>query len=142
MFEFSKKWTQDVIEDYSRFDSNQDGFITMKECLVAVKKGFIPGGTSSAVSVAVATTVAVTSNSKAESLMPGATPLPRTSPLTESKAAEMKVWYAGKMKKEDKDGNGFLSPEEVKDASKFAEGDTDKDGRISLDEYIAARAKR
>ncbi len=134
MFEFSKKWTQDTIDDFSRFDANQDGFITIKECLVAVKKGFIPGGASNATSVAVASNVAVSGSFKVESPMPG------TAPLSDSKAAEMRSWLAGKMKKEDKDGNGFLSPEEVKDATKFADGDIDKDGRISLDEYIAARA--
>ena len=84
--------------------------------------------------MAVASRVAVSGSLKVDSPMPG------TAPLSDSKAAEMRVWAAGRMKREDKDGNGFLSPEEVKDVSKFAEGDIDKDGRISLDEYIAARA--
>lgn len=137
MLEFSKKWTQDAIEDFLRFDSNQDGFITIKECLVAVKKGFIPGGTSSASSVAVAATSspsnAASMNKAAESPKPASGNAPAVDP-------RMRVWFADKMKKDDKDGNGYLSPEEF--PSKFTEVDTNKDGRIDVDEYVAARATR
>ena len=130
MFEFSKKWTQDAIEDFLRFDSNQDGFITVKECLAAVKKGFIPGGTSSAASVAVSPT---SNPSSAESPKPASGNTPAIDP-------RMREWAAGKMKSQDKDGNGYLSPEEY--PTKFAEVDTNKDGRIDVDEYAAARSIR
>ena len=137
MFEFSKKWTQDTIEDFSRFDSNQDGFITIKECLVAVKKGFIPGGASSAASVAETETsspsVAASTIKAAESPNPANGNARAVDP-------RMRVWFADKMKKDDKDGNGYLSPEEF--PSKFTEADTNKDGRIDVDEYVAARATR
>ena len=136
MFEFSKKWTQDVIEDYSRFDSNEDGFITMKECLVAVKKGFIPGGTSSTASVAVASTAEVASSSTPQ------TPNPSIAPPND-KVAAMRTWAAPRLKKEDIDGNGFLSPEEFKSTTiKFADADINKDGRIDIDEYVAARMRK
>ena len=136
MFEFSKKWTQDAIEDFLRFDSNQDGFITVKECLVAVKKGFIPGGTSSTVSVAVASTAEVASSSTLQ------TPNPSISPPND-KVAAMRTWAAPRLKKEDIDGNGFLSPEEFKSTTiKFADADINKDGRIDIDEYVAARMRK
>ena len=135
MFEFSKKWTQDTIEDFSRFDANQDGFITIKECLVAVKKGFIPGGASSAPTQPEASTAAVASSSTPQ------TPNPSAS-LPNDKVAAMKIWAAPRMKKEDKDGNGFLSPEEfISKTIKFADADINKDGRIDIDEYVAARMK-
>ncbi len=136
MFEFSKKWTQDTIEDFSRFDANQDGFITMKECLVAVKKGFIPGGASSAPTQPEASTAAVESSSTPQ------TPNPSAS-LPNDKVAAMKIWAAPRMKKEDNDGNGFLSPEEfISKTIKFADADINKDGRIDIDEYVAARMKK
>ena len=47
------------------------------------------------------------------------------------------------MKKEDSDGNGFLSPEEFTSKTiKFADADINKDGRIDIDEYVAARMKK
>ena len=55
----------------------------------------------------------------------------------------MKLWAAPRMKKEDSDGNGFLSPEEFTSKTiKFADADINKDGRIDIDEYVAARMKK
>ena len=45
------------------------------------------------------------------------------------------------MKKIDTDKNGTLSPDEFKDGD-FASVDTNKDGRIDVDEYIVYRNKR
>ena len=136
MFEFSKKWTQDAIEDFLRFDSNQDGFITVKECLVAVKKGFIPGGASSAPVQSATIAVTVAGSASPQTPNPG-------SSMQNDKVAAMKTWTAPRMKKEDIDGNGFLSPEEFKSTTiKFADADMNKDGRIDLDEYVAARLKK
>ena len=47
MNEFSRKWDASTLEDFYKFDSNQDGFITLQECLVAVKKGYLKGSSSS-----------------------------------------------------------------------------------------------
>ena len=70
-------------------------------------------------------------------------PTTRTSalPVAGDKASEMKAWYLTKMKRDDKDGNGFLTTDEVSDVSKFTQADANKDGRIDLDEYIAMRGK-
>ena len=138
MAEYSKKWTQDTIDDFLRFDTNGDGLITTKECLVAVKKGFIPGASSSSTASAPAPVAASVAPSNSN------VPTARTSApaATDSKAAEMKAWYLGKMKKDDKDGNGFLTSDEVSDAAKFAQADINKDGKVDLDEYIASRTKK
>ncbi len=134
MKELNKKWTQDSIQDFLRFDTNEDGFITVKECLVGVKKGHIFGAGGSA--PVTMSTAPVDNNSTVPTIKASG------APVADSKAAEMRKWLADKMKKDDKDGNGFLSPEEVKDAAKFAESDTNKDGRIDLDEYVAARGRK
>ncbi len=130
--EFTKKWTQDIIEDFARFDANQDGYITNKECLVAVKKGYIPGGTTSVV----ATTSSPASDGSVAA-KPGEAPKVTSGG---SAADQMRAWAAGRMKKDDKDGNGFLSPGEFQ--GDFAKADTNKDGKIDIDEYIGSRSRK
>ena len=141
MAEYNKKWTQDVIDDFLRFDTNGDGYITSKECLVAVKKGFIPGASSSS-AASVSATSAPTSVAVAISSSSVPASRPSAQPAVGDKTAEMKAWYLTKMKKDDKDGNGFLTSDEVSDAGKFAQADANKDGRIDLDEYVAMRGKK
>ena len=51
----------------------------------------------------------------------------------------VRALYLTKMKRDDKDGNGFLTSDEVSDASIFAKSDVNKDGKVDLDEYIASR---
>lgn len=133
MAEFSKKWTQDSIEDFQRFDANQDGYITSKESLVAVKKGYIPGGATSLVSAPVSSPSASAGTPTAGS------PASTSTKSTSSATPDMRSWAEKKIKTYDKDGNGFLSPNELPDASKFSDMDTNKDGKIDLDEYVASR---
>ena len=52
----------------------------------------------------------------------------------------MREWYAKKLKTSDKDGNGFLSPNEY--SGDFGKVDTNKDGKIDLDEYAASRSRK
>ena len=130
MAEFSKKWTQETIEDFQRFDTNQDAYITSRECLVAVKKGYIPGGATSV--------VAVTSAPASDgSVAAKPAEAPKVA-ISGSTADRMREWAAVQMKKNDKDGNGSLSPGEF--TGDFAKADTNKDGKIDVDEYIANRA--
>ena len=69
-------------------------------------------------------------------------PNPSISPPND-KVAAMRTWAAPRLKKEDIDGNGFLSPEEFKSTTiKFADADINKDGRIDIDEYVAARMRK
>ena len=60
--------------------------------------------------------------------------------MANSMEVEMRAWYQSKFRRDDKDGNGLLTPDEA--PTDFAAIDLDKDGLISLDEYIARRAKR
>ena len=48
MAEFSTTWTDGVVADYEKFDINQDGVITPKECLKAGESGVVRGSTVSA----------------------------------------------------------------------------------------------
>jgi Ca2+-binding EF-hand superfamily protein len=55
----------------------------------------------------------------------------------------MREFAKKRLEKADKDRNGFLTPDEFKDGTvKFSDVDTDGNGQINLDEYIAYRNKR
>lgn len=138
MNEFNRKWDQDTIDDFLRFDSNRDGLITSKEALAAVKKGFIPGSSSSATAVTVADASSSTSSPvMAKPSDAGASSKPSGSPANDA----MRKFAEGRMKKSDTDKNGTLSPDEFKE-SDFGSVDTNKDGRIDVDEYIVYRNRR
>jgi len=138
MAEFAKKWSAEAIEDFSRFDSNGDGFVTSKECLVAVKKGYIPGAASSPAS-AMTSTAAAPSSSSITPAASAAVPGVAIRSSTSSTDNDMRLWAEKKLKSIDKDGNGFLSPNEY--SGDFAKVDTNKDGKIDLDEYAASRKR-
>ena len=153
MAEFSKKWSAETIDDFLRFDPNGDGFITNKECLLAVKKGFIPGtGGGSAASTPAASSSSATGSSASGSSGSGSSGSVAAKPAEATRSAggtedanvkAMKNWAAPKIKKEDKNADGFLTPDEYSGSSgPFADVDTNKDGRIDLDEYVAARMKK
>ena len=143
MNEFNRKWDQDTIDDFLRFDSNRDGLITSKEALAAVKKGFIPGSSSSAAPAPVS--VADASSSTASPVMAkpsdaggtGASSKPSGPPANDA----MRKFAEGRMKRSDTDRNGTLSPDEFKEGD-FGSVDTNKDGRVDVDEYIVYRNKR
>ena len=153
MSEFNRRPNQDTIDDFARFDANQDGWITNRECLAAVKKGYIPGAASSP-SSSVASGVAGSSSpsafgntTAASSAATNSTSSTLASPTASSAASDktalMRDWVVSKvMKKADKDNNGFLSPEEYRDSTPFDKVDADKDGLISVDEYVASRLNR
>lgn len=139
MTEFNRKWTDDVVEDFARFDLNRDGLITSKECLLAVKKGFIPGAISSSPD----TSSSATDESKGPVSSDTASK-PSTSASSGNSAPSgnrMRVWAESKMKKIDKDGNKALSPDEFNEGD-FNQVDVNKDGKIDLDEYILFRDKK
>lgn len=139
MKEFSKKWTTDSIEDFQRFDSNQDGFITSKECLVAVKKGYIPGASTSSASSSSDDSNSTASSGASAAPATGATTAPAKA--SSSGDGRMRAFAERAVKKADKDNNGFLSPEEFKEGD-FAKVDTNKDGKIDIDEYVVYRTSR
>jgi Ca2+-binding EF-hand superfamily protein len=135
MKEFNRNWSATVIEDYERFDINKDGFITTKECLAGVKKGYIPG----AMSTAPASESTASSGTTSSAAPSTASPTPAAS----SGGDKMRAFAEKAIKKLDKDGNGLLTPEEFKETDAvFTKNDTNKDGKIDIDEYVAYRNAR
>jgi hypothetical protein len=143
MGEATRKWTEDAVEDFAKFDTDLDGYITTKECLAGVKKGHIPNFTSGASSGSSSSASAPTSPATATSSTTAkATPTPSSAASPASAEAErMLAWSETKLKKLDKDGNNTLSPDEFKEGD-FAAVDTNKDGRVDVREYAAFRSKK
>jgi Ca2+-binding EF-hand superfamily protein len=147
MGEFARKWDASTLEDFYKFDTNQDGFITVQECLAAVKKGYLKGsGGSSSIagSDGSASPGATASNPAGSAPAPGAgagtsgtqgpsSAVPMTAPIDE----RMRVFAKRSIDRADKDKNGFLTPDEFKSTrSSFGDVDKDKNGKIDLDEYV------
>ena len=128
MAEKIKKWSQDEVDKFLTYDTNNDGFITTKECLAAVKKGVFMAGTSSSSTSATAGSGAKTDDAAKPVGSTAATP-----------DGQMKEWAAKKLKSKDRDNNGFLSPDEYGDNAKFPIVDANKDGKIDVDEYANSR---
>jgi Ca2+-binding EF-hand superfamily protein len=145
MGEFARKWDASTLEDFYKFDINQDGFITVQECLAAVKKGYLKGsGSSSSIasSDGSASPGAPASNPSGNASAPGAATsgapsssaaVPMSAPIDD----RMKVFAKRSIDRADKDKNGFLTPDEFKSTrSSFGDVDKDKNGKIDLDEYV------
>lgn len=156
MKEFATKWTDDVIEDFNRFDTNGDGLITTRECLAAVKLGFIPGSASSSSSSgrssgsrsegsrsegsrSDSSSAASTATASGGTTSGGA-----SSGGTSAADARMRDWVAKKIQPFDKNGDGKLDVDELRayDATlDFSSVDTDGDGLADVDELAAARKR-
>ena len=141
MNEFNRKWTDEVVEDFARFDTNRDGLITSRECLAAVKKGFIPGAISSAPATSSSTAAPSVGADSSQSAPSNMVAKPSSDNSLDKKAQDMRAWSEKKMIRLDKDGNKTLSPEEFKEGD-FNQADLNKDGKIDLDEYAAHRVKK
>ena len=145
MKEFASKWTDDVIEDFRRADTNEDGLITTRECLAAVKRGYIPGTSSSSTS---SSDMGSSSGSTATSS--SGSPSGSVGSVTKSSGsstvdARMRDWVARKIKSYDKNGDGKLDVDELRayDAKgDFSSIDTNKDGLADVDELAAARTRK
>jgi Ca2+-binding EF-hand superfamily protein len=151
MSEFARKWDASTLEDFYKFDTNQDGFITLKECLAAVKKGFLKGSGSSSSSVASteggASTTDPTSGAASSNAAPsaGAAPSSGGAPATAGAVDDrMRQFAKRSIERADKDKNGFLTPDEFKSTTgaSFADVDKDKNGKIDADEYALYRNSR
>lgn len=77
----------------------------------------------------------------------GHRPVPITKPSVQSTGTvasttyrDMRAWAENKLKSSDKDGNGFLSPNEFN--GDFERTDLTQDGKVDVDEYMASRSKR
>ncbi|MCE3018126.1 MAG: hypothetical protein LW870_19910 [Pirellula sp.] len=143
MDEYSSKWNSDVIDEFAKADANLDGFITAKECLTAVKKGFIPGsggGSSSAASSSVSTDTRYSTASTSST----STAAPKA-PVAGGVDPKMVAWMEGRMKKYDKNSDNKLDVGEFKayDANgDFGAVDQNKDGLADVTELVIARQKK
>jgi len=143
MNEFARRWDESTLEEFSKFDTNGDGYITVKEVLAGVKKGYLKGSSSSSSTAATsdpATPVGEGSSAPAASKPANAS---SGGSAKSKEEAEMRDWVKKKIDKLDKDKNGFLTPDEFKDGStKFGDVDTDGNGQINLEEYVIYRNAR
>jgi Ca2+-binding EF-hand superfamily protein len=143
MKEFASKWTDDVIEDFNRADTNTDGLITTRECLAAVKRGYIPGSSGSDSSSSSSTSSSSSSGDTASSSSSGSSSKPTSG--GSSADSRMREWVAKKIKSYDKNSDGKLDVDELRayDAKMdFTAIDTNKDGLADVEELAAARARK
>ena len=146
MDEFASKWNSEVIDEFSKADANLDGFITAKECLAAVKKGFIPGsggGSSSAASSSVSAETKSSTSTPTGGSSTSATAA--KTPAAGGLDPKMVAWMESRMKKYDKNSDSKLDVSEFKayDAnSDFGAVDQNKDGLADVSELVIARQKK
>lgn len=147
MDEYSSKWNSEVIDEFAKADANLDGFVTAKECLTAVKKGFIPGsggGSSSAASSSVSTDTRSSTAGTSTNASSTTAAAPKA-PVAGGVDPKMVAWMEGRMKKYDKNSDNKLDVGEFKayDANgDFGAIDQNKDGLADVTELVLARQKK
>jgi Ca2+-binding EF-hand superfamily protein len=148
MNEFARKWDAATLEDFYKFDTNQDGYITAKECLAGVKKGYLKGSSSSGASSSSSPTASASAGGDASGSASNGTGSPMaaaaSSPAASSGANSDPNFAFAKRRidKADKDKNGFLTPDEWSESTKFADVDKNGNGQIDIEEYVQYRKSR
>lgn len=168
MAEYSSQWTASLVEEFQQFDRNGDGFITVAECLAAVRGGATASGGSS--SVASSSSRGPSSGSSGYSGSRGsrsgmssrssfgggssgggapaaAGSAAASSPAPGGPPDAKTMEYAQRIiSRNDKNGDGNLTADEWKDMLVDpSPADADKDGRITPVEYaqwMQARSRR
>ncbi len=148
MAEFISSPSSQAIEDYARFDTNMDGFITAPEALAAVKNGYIPNSSSGS-SSARSESPREERTDRSRDFRPAspgpeaASSRPSSSPQGTGQSDDrMKTWIAGRVARSDTNKNGKLEIDEYKNYNPkgdFAKADRNKDGTLDLDELVAER---
>jgi Ca2+-binding EF-hand superfamily protein len=135
MPEFSTAWTDSVMEEFNRFDLNQDGLITPRECLKAVETGAIRGDSYSSSSDD------ASDDSDSSESDSGSSTESRGSESSES-SGSLKIdpkyyeYFRKVVQKYDTSNDGVLTANEWASMSKDpSAADTNGDGRISVEEY-------
>ncbi len=147
MNEFSASWTDGVLAEFNQFDLNRDGLITPSECMAAKNNGAVRGGSigpASSSTPAPATTSApaagpATSDPAASAATPpaptGASPV-KVDPRYYDYFKKVVIKY-------DANNDGELTPNEWSSMSKNPEAaDTDRNGRITIEEYAIWQTQR
>ncbi|MBM3964257.1 MAG: hypothetical protein FJ308_04210 [Planctomycetes bacterium] len=144
MSEFARKWDASSLEDFYKFDTNQDGYITAKECLAGVKKGYLKGSSSSGSSSSSSATASTGSGGDAAGpAAGGGAPMAAASSPSSGGSSDPNVAFAKRrIDKADKDKNGFLTPDEWSESTKFADVDKNGNGQIDIVEYVQYRKSR
>lgn len=131
MREFLRRLDQASVEDFYRFDANQDGYIVVRECLQATKLGLSPRYLSDP-------TLANLGAISPAAIPPEGSVVRASYSATELK--KLNVWMVKKFARMDRDKNGSLSDNEYLEAP-FETVDENRDGKISFEEYSAFRSR-
>ncbi len=138
MSEYASDWSDELVEEFGKFDTNGDGVITPQECLLAVRNGVsASGGMSSGSSSRSTYPVAGASSSP---VSPGA-----ASPAVSEEAVKnvdvnsKNYEFANRMlTRYDLNKDGALTVDEWdKMIIKPTPADANSDGRITIPEYAA-----
>lgn len=128
MSEYSSSWTNEKVAEFNKFDLNSDGIITSRECLSALKNG----GSTSASSNAFAASSSPSSSSSSASIV---------SPTGAPKEDVNREWAKRQIDKYDKNRDGQLTVDEWNAMILKPDGaDANKDGIVTLEEYVNSRA--
>ena len=126
MNEFSSEWNQETLEEFLKWDLNQDGIIIAQECLTALANGVrVDGGSSSA------SASAPSSSSSSPS-------------ASSSSSGDAQLdWAKRQIGKYDSNGDGQLTANEWnKMIIKPVGADGNGDGVLTAQEYAEFRAKK
>jgi Ca2+-binding EF-hand superfamily protein len=143
MSEYSDNWSNEIVEEFLKFDTNGDGVITTHECVKAVEAGV-------SASNAVASNGAASSPTASPKMIVAAptSPTAAASPTVSSKlpvVADEKIMAIAEkiVKRNDTNGDGVLTANEwSKMFFDIKPADADQDGRITIPEYAAWSAAR
>lgn len=129
MAEYSPNWSPDKVQEFAKFDLNNDGIVTSRECLTAIKNS---GKSTSGIA---STTIASTSSS-------GASSASIVSKIGEASPEEVnKAWAERQFSKYDKNKDGKLTVDEWSSMIIKPKDGTDAngDGMITVEEYAKSR---
>jgi Ca2+-binding EF-hand superfamily protein len=128
MSEFSSSWNEETLAEFLKWDLNNDGIITAKECLAAVANG-ARGATSSSSS---------SSGTSASAASAGS-----SQPAAGTPDAAQLEWAARQIAKYDTNGDKQLTANEWEKMIIKPDGaDLNGDGAITVEEYAAFRARK
>jgi hypothetical protein len=143
MKEFSVSWTDAVLAEFNQFDINRDGLITPQECLAAKNQGAVRGGSigggppsSSAPAGGMAVAVASEAAAAAPDVPAASAPASGAPPAAAKVDPRYYEYFKKVVIKYDTNNDGELTSNEWASMSKNPEAaDTDRNGRITIEEY-------